>query len=132
MEGVICSNCHSWLGVDAAACPGCGGGIVLDGEGKNVIDRLEPNCLIHRYEGSDMLEPAVVLKEGKTNFKAATRLKEYADPITVPKHKVYGFDQTALGAIQALRNERTAAIRRYDQLIHSHWQNLKPYKPTQR
>ena len=128
MEGVVCANCNTWL-VDAAACPGCGGDIILAGDGKNVIDRLQPNCLIHRYDGSDMLEPAVVLKEGKTNIKAATKLREYSHPVTVPKHKVFSFDHNTLGVIQALRNERTATIMRYDQMIQSHWQRLKPYKP---
>jgi len=128
MEGVVCANCNTWL-VDAGACPGCGGDIILAGDGKNVIDRLQPNCLIHRYDGSDMLEPAVVLKEGKTNIKAATKLREYSHPVTVPKHKVFSFDHNTLGVIQALRNERTATIMRYDQMIQSHWQRLKPYKP---
>lgn len=128
MEGFVCASCHAWF-VDAPTCPGCGGDIILDGDDKNVIDRLEPNCLIHRYEGSDMLEPAVVLKEGKTNFKAATKLKEYSHPVTVPKHKVFSFDQSTLGTIQALRNERTATVMRYDLMIQSHWQRLKPYKP---
>jgi hypothetical protein len=126
MEGVVCASCHAWL-VATGACPGCGGEIVLAGEGKNVIDRLEPNCLIHRYDGSDMLEPAIVLKEGKTNIKAATKLREYSHPVTVPKQKVFRFDQNTLGAIQALRNERTATVMRYDQMIQSHWQRLKPY-----
>ncbi len=130
MEGIVCANCHSWLAADAAACAGCGAAIVCDGAGKNVIDRLEPDCLIHRYEGSDMLEPAVVVKEGKVNIKAATRLREYAQPVTVPKSKVFAFDQTILGSIQALRNERTATIRRYDRQIENQWQNLKPYKPN--
>lgn len=129
MEGVVCGGCHSWLTLDAAACPGCGQIIALDGDSKNVIDRLQPDCLIHRYEGSDLLEPAVIIKEGKVNVKAATKLREYADPVTVPKHKVYAFDQNILGTIQALRNERTATIRRYDRQIESHWKHLKPYKP---
>jgi hypothetical protein len=129
MEGIVCAHCHSLLDVDVPVCPGCGGPVVLDGAGKNVIDRLLPNCLIHRYEGSDLLEPAVVIKEGKTNIKAATRLREYAHPVTVHKSKVYAFDQDILGTIQALRNERTATIRRFDQQIGSHWQQLKPYNP---
>lgn len=129
MEGVVCANCHSWLGLDVAACPGCGDSIITDGDGKNIIDRLQPNCLIHRYDGSDLLEPAVIIKEGKSNIKAATRLKEYAEPITVPKHKVYSFDQNILGAVQALRNERTATIMRYDRQIQHYWQQLKPHKP---
>jgi hypothetical protein len=128
MKGIVCATCHSWLALDAAVCPGCGCPVVLDGDGKNVIDRLQPDCLIHRYEGSDMLEPAVIIKEGKANIKAATKLQEYAQPVTVPKTKVYAFDQNILGSIQALRNERTATIRRYDQQIQSQWSQLKPYK----
>jgi hypothetical protein len=116
--------------MDAGNCPGCGQNVVLEGEGKNIIDRIQPDCLLHRYEGSDLLEPAVIIKEGKTNIKAATRLKEYATPVTVPKQKVYAFDQSALSAIQALRNERTATIMRYDRQIQSHWQHLKPYNAT--
>jgi hypothetical protein len=129
MEGIVCTNCHSWLAADAAACPGCGVPTVLDGTDKNVIDHLEPDCLIHRYEGSDMLEPAVIVKEGKVNIKAATSLREYAHPVIVPKSKVYAFDQIILGSIQALRNERTATIRRYDRQIEKQWQQLKPYRP---
>ena len=128
MEGFVCSNCNFWLTTDSASCPDCGTAFIWEGEQKNVIDRLMPNCLVHRYEGSDLLEPAVIVKEGKANMKIATRLKEYAKPVVVPKHKVYSFDQNILSAIQALRNERSATIRRYDQQIGSHWQRLKPYK----
>lgn len=128
MDGVICASCHSWLTAEQGSCPGCGGSVVFEGENKSVIDRLQPNCLIHRYEGSDMLEPAVLIKEGKTNVKVATKLKEYANPVTVPKHKVYSFNQEILSSIQSLRNERTATIMRFDQLIQSHWKTLKPYK----
>lgn len=128
MDGVICANCHTWLTTDIESCPGCGSGVVLEGETKSVIDRLQPNCLIHRYAGSDLLEPAVLIKEGKVNVKVATKLREYANPVTVPKNKVYAFNQDTLSTIQALRNERTATIMRYDQLIQSHWKNLKPYK----
>lgn len=127
MDGVICASCHSWLTAENGSCPGCGSNVIFEGENKSVIDRLQPNCLIHRYEGSDMLEPAVLIKEGKTNVKVATKLKEYASPVTVPKHKVYSFNQDILSSIQSLRNERTATIMRFDQLIQSHWKSLKPY-----
>lgn len=96
MNEIVCMSCHNCLSADLSACPGCGSEIVLDGDSKNVIDRLQPNCLIHRYEGSDLLEPAVILKETKANCKVATRLKEYSKPITVPKVKVYTFDQKIL------------------------------------
>jgi RNA polymerase subunit RPABC4/transcription elongation factor Spt4 len=128
MEGIVCTQCNYWLTDASTTCPDCGTALVFEGEGKNVIDRMQPNCLIHRYEGSDLLEPAVLIKEGKTNMKVATRLKEYAKPVVVPKYKVFAFDQSILSSIQALRNERTATIKRYDQLIGSHWQRLKTYK----
>ncbi|MCX7779556.1 MAG: hypothetical protein N2491_01420 [Negativicutes bacterium] len=128
MEGFVCANCHFWLASAVSACPDCGAQFIWEGENKNVIDRIQPDCLIHRYEGSDLLEPAVLLKEGKTNMKVATRLKEYAKPVVVPKHKVYSFDQSVLSTIQSLRHERTSTISRFDQLIGSHWQLLKPYK----
>ena len=127
MNEVVCMSCHNCLPDDLSACPGCGSAIILTGESRNVINRLQPNCLIHRYEGSDLLEPAVILKETKLNCKVATRLKEYAKPVTIPKSKVYAFDQKILGTIQALRNERSATIHRYDQLIQAHWQNLKSF-----
>lgn len=130
MDDVICANCYTQVSLDTTSCPGCGGNIIVTGESKNILDRVQPNCLIHRYDGSDLLEPATVIKECKTNLKAATKLKEYAKPISVPKHKVYAFDQNLLSVIQALRNERTASIKRYDQLIQSHWQQLKPFKKS--
>ncbi len=127
MEGIVCSICHSWLTAATDSCPSCSMPLILSGENKTVIDHLEANCLIHRYNGSDLLEPAIVIKEGKTNLKVATKLREYPHPVTVPKHKVYHFDSQVLSAIQALRTERTTAITRYDDLIKSHWQKLQPY-----
>lgn len=127
MNEIVCMQCHHYLPADLSACPSCGSEIILAGEKKNVIDRLQPNCLIHRYEGSDLLEPAVLIKETKANCKVATRLKEYAKPVTLPKNKVYNFDQKILSSVQSLRNERSATMYRFDQMIQSHWQNLKPY-----
>lgn len=128
MDGIVCTGCHSYLTTELSNCPGCGNAIILAGEAKNVIDQLQPNCLIHRYDGSDLLEPACIIKEGRTNVKVATKLKDYGKPIVVAKTKVYSFNQSILSSIQALRNERTATMRRYDQLIETHWQNLKPYQ----
>lgn len=105
---------HKLKPVKEASCPSYGAGIVLEGEGKNVIDRIQANCLINRYDGSDLLEPAVILKEGKSNLKVATRLVEYTTPLTVSKQRVFTFDQSLLSCIQALRNERTAAMNRYE------------------
>jgi len=60
----------------------------------------------------------------------ATKLKEYNAPVVIPKQNVYAFNQNILSSIQALRNERTATIMRYDQLIQSHWQHLEPYQDS--
>ena len=129
MEGFVCLHCNFWNTVDTLSCPDCGTTFIHEGEHKNIMDRLEPNCLIHRYAGSDLLEPAVFLKEGKSNVKVATKLRDFSKPLIIPRHKVYAFDQSVLGSIQALRNERTATIHRYDQQIGAHWQRLQPYKP---
>jgi hypothetical protein len=128
MSEMICAGCHTCLTSDLTNCPSCNTAVFLDGDNKNIIDRIQPNCLIYRYEGSDILEPAVVIKESKVNLRVATKLQEYAAPVVVSKQNVYAFNQNILSAIQALRNERTATIMRYDQLIQSHWQNLKPYQ----
>ena len=127
MLAMICNHCHSWLTSDLTNCPNCNTIIFLDGDNKNIIDRIQPNCLIYRYEGSDILEPAVIIKQSKINVRVATKLQEYKTPVVVSKHNVYAFNQNILSAIQALRNERTATIMRYDQLIQSHWQHLVPY-----
>jgi len=128
MDGFVCSSCYTWLALQHTDCPSCGIPVILAGAQKNVIDHLQPNCLIHRYDGSDMLEPAVIVKEGKTNMKVATKLKEYTRPVTVSKQKVYRFDQNLLSSIQALRNERTATINRFDIMIQSHWKKLETYQ----
>ena len=127
MNGIICASCHTWLTPNLTHCSGCSSAIVLDGDNKNIIDRIQPDCLIYRYDGSDILEPAVIIKQSKVNMRVATKLQEYAAPVVVSKQNVYAFNQTILSAIQSLRNERTATIVRYDQLIQSHWQNLQPY-----
>lgn len=131
MDGVVCAKCNSYLPVTSSNCPGCNAAIILDGENKTVIDRIQPNCLIHRYDGSDLLEPAVVLKAGKINYKIATKLQDYAKPVTVPKHKVYMFNPNILSGVQSLRNERTATVRRYEKLIEAQWKYLKPYGPPE-
>jgi hypothetical protein len=129
MDGMVCTNCQTWMTMQEKNCPSCQTTIFTDGDNKNIIDRIQPNCLIYRYAGSDILEPAVVIKQSKVNLKVATKLKEYSAPIVVPRAKVYAFNQNILSSIQGLRNERTATIMRYDQLIQSHWQQLRPYRP---
>ena len=129
MEGVVCAHCFTYLASILNTCPTCGQKLIADTANKTIIDKITPNCLVHRYEGSDLLEPAIIVKEGKVNYKVATKLKEYQFPIIIPKSKVYMFDLNLLSAIQALRNERTATMYRYDHLIQTHWQQLKPFKP---
>ncbi|KYZ76887.1 hypothetical protein AXX12_18455 [Anaerosporomusa subterranea] len=129
MDGVVCSKCNSYLPITTASCPGCGSGIVLKGTMKNVIDQMVPNCLVHRYDGSDLLEPAVVLKSGRSNYKVALKLQDYAKPVTVPKHKVYTYNQGLLSSVQSLRSERTASVMRFEQQIGSQWNQLQPFSP---
>lgn len=74
-----------------------------------------------------MLEPAVLVKPGKVNAKVATTLAEYAKPIVVPKNKIYAFQHDIFCAIQSIRSERSATMKRYDSLIANHWQKLEPY-----
>lgn len=127
MNDIVCASCHTCFTSGASVCPSCGKELVYTGGGANVITALLPNCLVHRMRGSDRLEPAVLLKEGRTNVKVATRLSEYAKPLTVPKSETYRFSAELLSHIQSLRNERTAAMHRYDAQIASYWQMLAPY-----
>ena len=127
MDGVVCASCCSFFPRNEASCPGCGAKIILEGASKSVIDQISPNCLVHRYDGSDLLEPAVVLKAGKSNYKVALKLQDYANPVTVPKHKVYMYDQEVLHSVQSLRSERTATVMRFEQEIGSQWNQLQPY-----
>lgn len=127
MDGVVCLKCNSYFTHTSSNCPSCGSEIVLDGDAKTVIDHLTPNCLVHRYDGSDLLEPAVVLKAGRSNYKVALKLQDYAKPVTVPKHKVYMFNEDILQSVQGLRNERTASVMRFEQLIGSQWNKLQPF-----
>lgn len=127
MSDIVCASCHAYFSDAASVCPSCGSELVYTGDGSNVITALSPNCLVHRMRGSDRLEPAVLLKEGRTNVKVATRLAEYARPLTVPKAETYKFSAELLAHIQSLRNERTAAVYRYDAQIASYWQMLSPY-----
>lgn len=127
MDGVVCMKCNSYFSHTSSNCPGCGTEAVLDGDAKTVIDHITPNCLVHRYDGSDLLEPAVVLKAGRSNYKVALKLQDYAKPVTVAKHKVYMFNEDILQSVQGLRNERTASVMRFEQLIGSQWNKLQPF-----
>ncbi len=123
----VCQNCLTYFSQVDQHCPHCNNFLVYEGEDKNIIDSLNPDCLIHRYDGSDMLEPAVLLKSGKVNAKVATTLAEYAKPIIVPKNKIYAFQHDVFCTIQSARSERSATMKRYDIMIKNHWQKLKPY-----
>lgn len=127
MNEIVCASCHACFSYGAKECPSCHTKLIYTGDDMNIITGISPNCLVHRMRGSDRLEPAVLLKEGRTNVKVATRLAEYARPLTVPKAETYLFSADLLAHIQALRNERTAAIHRYDAQIASYWQSLTPY-----
>lgn len=127
VNGFVCQNCLSYFSKVNDHCQHCHSLLVFEGQNKNIIDRLTPDCLIHRYDGSDMLEPAVLLKPGKVNAKVATKLAEYAKPIVVPKNKIYTFQHDVFCAIQSVRSERSATMKRYDYMIENHWQKLKPY-----
>ncbi len=127
VTGFVCQNCLSYFNEINQYCQHCHSSLVYEGEGKNIIDHLNPDCLIHRYNGSDMLEPAVLLKPGKVNAKVATTLAEYAKPIVVPKNKIYTFQHDIFCAIQSVRSERAATMKRYDYMIENHWQKLTPY-----
>ena len=127
MDGLVCSKCNTYFPNTHTICPNCGLEVILEGDGKSVIDKLVPNCLVHRYDGSDLLEPAVVLKAGRTNYKVAIKLKDYPKPISVPKHKVYMFNQNLFNSVQNLRSERSSTMMRFEQQIANHWNQLQPY-----
>ncbi|MDU4959648.1 MAG: hypothetical protein E6X17_03155 [Sporomusaceae bacterium] len=127
MDGIVCANCSQFAPVTSAACPGCGSAFIRSGAQKNIIDQLEPNCLIHRYDGSDLLEAGTVLKKGKSNYKVALKLSDYTKPITVPRHKVYHYNPELFGAVQELRSQRAASSLQFEQQIGSHWSRLQPF-----
>ena len=127
MSDIVCSSCYACFPRGETTCPSCRAALVYAGDEANVITTFSPNCLVHRMRGSDRLEPAVLVKEGRTNVKIATRLAEYSEPLTVPKAETYMFDAELYAHIQALRNERTAAMHRYDTQIAVYWQALTPY-----
>lgn len=127
MKEAVCSFCHAYFTTAPLLCPQCAHPLVYTGDNANVITTLSPTCLIHRYRGSDRLEPAVILSEGRTKLKVAVRLRDYSRPLTVPKAETYAFDQTLFDRIESLRQERTRAMQRYDETIAALWQTLTPY-----
>lgn len=127
MSEYICNQCYNPIAEHTVNCPGCGQKLLFNGNDKNVLDKLVPNCLIYRYDGSDMLEPAMLVKACKTNAKVATNLRELAHPVTIPKDRIYYFDNSVYSSIQELRLQRTNIVRDFDQQIQAHWTKLTPY-----
>lgn len=91
------------------------------------MQQFMPNCLIYRYAGSDMLEAALIMKEGKKNMHVATRPEELDHPVAVRKCNVYQLDPAVYEAINNLRSERKATMAHYDAEIQTYWQKLVPF-----
>lgn len=124
----ICDSCKTYVNSPTDICPQCQIKLIFDGTGKNITTALEPNCLIHRYQGSDLLEPARIVKEGKTNVKVAVKLKDLVKPLIIPKQEVFALNPALLTSITALRNERRETMDHYDYLIGEYWEQLDPYQ----
>lgn len=121
---LICQNCLS-PNAASACCTQCGSMFVMEGAGKNVIDTFAPTCLVHRYEGSDLLEPAVIVKEGKRYLYVATQLLEYARPTKVPKTRVYTYNEGLLEDVNRLRKERKEYVEAVDVRMAQLWSQLQ-------
>lgn len=127
MSEFICARCNAYFREAQAACPQCRTPLFYEGADKNVVDAFAPNCLVHRYRGSDLLEPALLLKVGKVNAKVAFHLKDIVKPVSVPKEEVFRLDEEVLHSINALRDERCETMRRFDERIGCCWQKLVAY-----
>lgn len=126
MHILICQSCFSPNSA-SACCTQCGTMFVTEGEAKNVIDTFEPTCLVHRYEGSDLLEPATVVKEGKRYLYVATQLLEYAHPTKVPKERVFTYNQALLNDVNHLRKERRDYVDAIDVRMAELWSQLHTF-----
>lgn len=127
MTEAVCRHCRTYLAEPLAVCPVCASPLIYIGEDQSVIRTLPADCLVHRYRGSDLLEPAAILSEGRTNIKIATRLADYNRPLTAPKRETYVLDRALLSQINDLRAERRRAVEAYDEKIAACWQHLTPY-----
>lgn len=123
MHILICRNCFS-PNTAPTCCTQCGSMFVTEGTNKNIIDTFVPTCLAHRYEGSDLLEPAAIVKEGKRYFYVATQLMEYAHPTKVPKERVFKYNQALLDDVNKLRKERRDYVADIDTRMHVLWSQL--------
>lgn len=123
----ICNHCSNYINTEEKICPYCQSKFIFSGENKNITDKFIPNCLVHRYDGSDLLEKGRILKEGKVNNKIALKLKDFKHPITVSKDKIYDLNPEILASIEALRQERKEVMEHYDFLIGEYWHQLDPF-----
>jgi len=124
MDIVICKQCYMPNTV-SPCCLECGTPFVMEGEEKNIIDQLVPTCLVHRYDGSDMLESAAIVKEGKRYYHVATKLIEYAHPAKIPKNRVFQLNEGLLAQINQLRQERRDYINTIDAQMAQLWTGLQ-------
>ena len=122
----ICNACLHYIETATKQCPHCQTELIFSGDQKNITDELIPNCLIHRYDGSDLLEKGRMIKEGKVNNKVVLKLKDFTRPLSIPKNKIYAFDPSILSSIDALRQERKEVMEHYDFLIGEYWDRLEP------
>lgn len=125
MNILVCQNCFSPNTTDACSCTKCGSMFETEGTRKNIIDTFEPTCLIHRYEGSDLLEPAAIVKEGKRYLYVATQLLEYAHPTKVPKERVFKYNPDLLSNVDQLRKERRNYVEAVDSRMAELWSQLQ-------
>lgn len=125
----ICNSCQGYADRPVSHCPHCQTPLILAGPEKNITDSIKPDCLVHRYQGSDLLEPALVLKEGKINMKVAVKLKDLAKPLTVPKAEVFRNNDAVFQAITALRRQRKEQMEEFDKAIAAYWKKLQNYAP---
>ncbi|MEM5770783.1 MAG: hypothetical protein AAGU32_21235 [Bacillota bacterium] len=125
MNILICKSCFS-PNTTPTCCTHCGSLFITEGADKNVIDTFAPTCLVHRYEGSDLLEPAAIVKEGKRYHYVATGLLEYARPTKVAKERVFKYDQALLDSVTLLRKERRDYVTAIDTRMAGLWTQLQP------
>lgn len=124
MDILICQNCFS-PNTTSTCCTQCGSMFVTEGPEKNVFDTFKPTCLVHRYEGSDLLEPAAIVKEGKRYLYVATALLEYARPTKVPKERVFKYNQALFENVTNLRQERRNYVAAMDTRMAGLWSQLE-------
>lgn len=124
MDIVICNQCYA-PNTQNPCCTTCGVPLIREGTGKNVIDQLYPTCLVHRYDGSDMLETAAIVKEGKRYYHVATKLLEYSHPTKIAKNRVFQLNENLLAQVNQLRQERKDYVESIDTKMAELWTMLQ-------